>query len=113
MKIKLDFRNFSLNADLFDTEISKKFYERLPLTVNELTRWGNELYGSIGIDLGEEKPVHLISEGGLAYTNRGNYLCLFFGQKPAWAVEYIGKIQGDEWQKLIKADTDSLTITQA
>ena len=42
-----------------------------------------------------------IPAGGLAYTNQGNYFCIFFGQKPAWDVEYIGKIEGDEWKKLI------------
>lgn len=110
MKIKLDFGNFYLEAELFDTEISRRFYEHLPLTADELIRWGNELYGSVGVDLGKENPVSFIPEGGLAYTNQGNYICLFFGQKPAWDVEYIGRIKGSDWEKLKTADTGCLTV---
>lgn len=100
-QIKLDFGTRVLNAELFDTVIAKKFAEKLPYRIN-LTSWGNECYGSIEIDLGEEKPVSDIPPGGIAYTNNGNYLCIFFGQKPAWAVEYIGRIVDDQWQWLVE-----------
>ncbi len=99
-KIQLDFNSFILNADLFNTKIADNFYNNLPYNI-ELTFWGNEAYCSIDIDLGEENPVPDIPAGGLAYTNQGNYFCIFFGQKPAWDVEYIGKIEGDAWKKLI------------
>ncbi|MFC1862725.1 cyclophilin-like family protein [Thermodesulfobacteriota bacterium] len=42
-----------------------------------------------GINLGEDNPVPDIPPGGIAYTNNGNFLCIFFGQTPAWSVEYI------------------------
>jgi hypothetical protein len=71
-RIELDFGNFSLEAELFDS----------------------------------------ILPGGIAYSSTGNYLCIFFGQDPAWPVEYIGKIEDDQWKILNeKADIAAVTIT--
>ena len=103
--IILKFKGFTLNAELFDNDIAGKFAAGLPYRV-ELIQWGKELYGSIGIDLGAENPVPDIPPGGIAYTNRGNYVCIFFGQPPAWPVEYLGQIKGDEWKRLL--DTGAL-----
>lgn len=97
--IELDFGDVVFDAELFDTAVAAKFAEHLPYTV-QLMQWGNELYGPIGIDLGVEKPVPDIPPGGLAYTNHGNYVCIFFGQTPAWPVEYIGHLIDDEWEHL-------------
>ena len=109
-QIILDFGSFSLEAELFESVIASKFAENLPCTVN-LVKWGGELYGSIGIDLGEDSPVPEIPPGGIAYTNNGNYICLFFGQTPAWPVEYIGHVKGDAWRVLPgKGDLTSVTI---
>ena len=108
--IELDFGSLVLSARLFDTDIAKKFLRHLPVTVN-LMQWGEEFYGSIGVDLGAEKPVENIAPGGIAYTNSGNYVCIFFGQRPAWAVEHIGQIVDDQWQRLREIpDCRSVTI---
>ena len=108
--IALDFGKFVLPGELFDTKIAKSFMRGLPYNV-DLIKWGNELYGSIGRDLGEESPVEMIPEGGLAYTNKGSYICIFFGQTPAWPVEYIGQITGDIWRKLVRnSNQDSVII---
>ena len=98
----LDFGRFSLQADLFDHPVAGEFFKHLPYTV-ELTAWGGELYGGIGHDLGSCRPIPEIPEGGLAYSSRGYFLCIFFGQRPAWPVEYIGRIRGDTWQQLTTA----------
>jgi uncharacterized protein len=97
--IILDFGAFSLEAELFETSVAQKFKQHLPYHVR-LMQWGNELYGSIGKDLGEEDPVPDIPPGGIAYTRQGNYVCIFFGQTPAWDVEYIGQIAGNQWSRL-------------
>ena len=97
--IKLEFGSVTLDARLFETKIAEKFLTNLPVTVS-LMQWGEEFYGSIGVDLGKENPVGEIPPGGIAYTNSGNYVCIFFGQKPAWAVEHIGQIAGDQWRRL-------------
>lgn len=102
--IEMDFGGFVLDAELFDTPIAEKFVRHLPCKI-QLTQWGNELYGPIGPlgqpDLGEENPVADIPAGGIAYTRRGNYVCVFFGQRPAWAVEHIGQINENQWKQLV------------
>ncbi len=107
--ILLDFGAFSLTARLFDRRIAGAFFERLPVEV-DLTAWGDELYGSVGADLGSDKPQPDIPPGGLAYTNRGNYLCIFFGQEPAWPVEVIGVIEGDGWKRLREARVNRVIV---
>jgi len=110
IRIQLNFKDFVLKADLFDTVIANRFASHLPYEV-KLTGWGNELYGPIGIALGSEDPVADIPPGGIAYTNQGNYVCIFFGQRPAWAVEYIGQIPDNQWQQLVKSPAQHVTIT--
>jgi hypothetical protein len=107
----MDFGSFSLEADLFDTGIADRFAGQLPFKV-PLESWGNELFGSIRKDLGSDHPVPSIPPGGLAYTNNGHYLCIFFGQTPAWPVEYIGQIRNDDWIRLVGNETcTSVTVT--
>jgi len=106
--INLDFGDFQLEAELRDTAIAGRFYNSLPREI-ELTHWGREMYGSIEIDLGSENPVPTIPAGGLAYTNKGNYLCIFYGQKPAWPVEHIGSLTGN-WQGKLSESISMVTI---
>jgi hypothetical protein len=108
-QIILDFGSMSLVAELFDSSVAAGFYENLPYSVS-LEKWGDELYGPIGIDLGEENPVPDIPPGGIAYTNNGNFVCVFFGQTPAWPVEYIGQVKDDSWKKLNEKTFKSVTI---
>ena len=97
--LELDFGDFILEAELFDTLIAGKFAAHLPYTIH-LEQWGQELYGPIGRNFGEENPVDDIPPGGIAYTHKGKYLCIFFGQKPAWPVEHIGRILDGQWERL-------------
>jgi len=99
MKSGLDFGELYLTADLFNTRIAAELYESLPCEIS-LVSWGRELYGPIDLDLGEEQPVSIIPPGGLDYTRKGNFFCIFYGQDPAWDVEHIGRIS-DEWQALL------------
>jgi len=108
-QIILDFGSISLIEKLFDSTVEAGFFENLPYTVS-LEKWGGELYGSIGINLGEENPAPDIPPGGIGYTNNGNYICIFFGHKPARSAEYIGQIKGDSWKTLIENSFDSVTI---
>jgi hypothetical protein len=108
-RILLDFGSFALPAQLLDTRIANKFFECLPAEA-ELTAWGDELYGSIGADLGSENPQPEMPPGGIAYSTQGAYLCIFFGQKPAWPVEFIGMIEGEEWQRLKQEQVSTVTV---
>ncbi len=108
-QIELDFGTLVVPATLFDTSIAKEFAARLPCEVS-LTQWGGELYGSIGVNLGEENLIEDVPAGGIAYTTRGNYVCIFFGQRPAWPVDYIGHMDDDQWPRL-HGQTDLSRVT--
>jgi hypothetical protein len=111
-RIELDFGAFVLEAELFDTVIARRFAKQLPCAIG-LTSWDRELYGPMGTDLGEENPVPHIPEGGIAYTSNGNYVCIFFGQTPAWPVEHIGQMTGDQWTRLLENPSlDSVVIRE-
>ena len=99
--IKLCFDDFTLTAELFDINTSNTLLKILPCEI-DLIRWGDELYGPVNIDEKEESLTPVIPDGGIAYTRKGNYLCIFFGQAPAWPVEHIGNNAGDEWKMLLQ-----------
>jgi hypothetical protein len=109
-RVFLDFGTFSLTAALFDTPIAAAFFDRLPVNV-DLVAWGEELYGPMDADLGSRRPQAMIPEGGLAYTNRGNYFCIFFGQRPAWPVEFIGAVEGEGWRRLRLESVNSVRVS--
>ena len=98
-KIVLDFGDFQISAELFDTPTALALSSVLPKEIS-LIYWGAEAYGTIGRDLGSDSPRSVIPPGGIAYTNRGNYLCFFFGQDPAWPVEYVGTMEESGWKRL-------------
>jgi hypothetical protein len=109
-KIVLDFGRFRLAAELFDNDVAGRLWEALPVEI-DLERWGGELYGPIGADCGTENAVPEIPEGGIAYSRKGRYLCLFFGQSPAWPVDHIGTMEG--WARLKTETVKKLKISRA
>ncbi len=109
MKLELKFDSVTVEAELNNSAVAARLTENLPTTI-ELTTWGDEAYGTIGVDLGEENPVPHILEGGIAYTNNGNYLCFFYGQTPAWPVEYIGDMDKN-WKELITTPPSVVTVS--
>lgn len=54
----------------------------LPLD-GEATRWGDELYVSVPVDVPPENAREVVPEGAIAYWPAGNALCLFWGPTPA------------------------------
>ena len=109
-KVTIDLVQFQLEAEIFDTEIGRKFVANLPYTINEVETWGEEIYGAIKVNLGKEKSQSSIPKGGLAYSSKGSYFCIFYGQTPAWPVEHIGQILNDGWKKLSGATIDQIKI---
>ena len=87
-----------MKARIFDTPTGKEFLASLPHKSISLTTWGGEVYGPI-VPLPEHKPQPRIPPGGIAFSQQGNYLCVFWGAAPAWPVDYIGQIDA-EWEKL-------------
>jgi hypothetical protein len=88
-----------MKARIFDTPTGKAFLASLPHKSISLTTWGGEVYGPC-VPLPEHKPQPRIPPGGIAFSQQGNYLCVFYGQNPAWPVDYIGQI--DDWEGLQK-----------
>ncbi len=99
--IMLDFGAIQVDAVLFTSPIAQALARILPCSIR-LQKWGNELYGPIDKDLGEDRPTSNLPSGSIAYTNQGNYICFFFGQAPAWPVEYIGHISDFGLEQLIR-----------
>lgn len=99
MKILLDFDTIRVKGTLNKSETALELYRNLPLDI-DLVQWGNELYGDTGISMPERNLVPQLPVGSIAYSTRGNYLCVFYGQQPAWPVEVIGELENGEWKKL-------------
>lgn len=57
-------------------------WNALPLKVN-LSRWGEELYGSIPVEIDEENSQVECEVGDVGYWISGNGFCIFFGKTPA------------------------------
>lgn len=60
----------------------KKIWENLPLDLN-LSRWGEELYGSIPLKIEEENSQEECEVGDIGYWISGSGFCIFFGKTPA------------------------------
>lgn len=80
-----------------------KFWEALPLKVN-LSTWGDELYGTIPVDIDAENPREEFEVGDIAYWLQGSGFCILYGRTPASTSEkprlispgnYFAKIEGD------------------
>lgn len=80
-----------------------KFWEALPLTVN-LSTWGDELYGTIPVDIDAENPREEFEVGDIAYWLQGSGFCILYGRTPASTSDkprlispgnYLARIEGD------------------
>jgi len=49
----------------------------------EATRWGDELYFDLALDVPLENASAVVPEGSIAYWPAGGKLCLFWGPTPA------------------------------
>ena len=72
----------TLDAELSDSTVAQVVLESLPVEV-EMSRWGEEYYGSVGIDIHEDGTQReLLEVGEIAYWRPGKALCIFFGRTP-------------------------------
>ena len=103
-RIKLTLGTMAMEAELNDSPTAKALVEKLPLTV-DLSRWGEEYYGSVGLGKNPEPGAREVMEvGELAYWPPGDAFCVFFGPTPASSndepraaseVTPIGRVNGD------------------
>ncbi|TXT60113.1 MAG: hypothetical protein BAJALOKI1v1_1310005 [Promethearchaeota archaeon] len=59
----------------------KAIWEALPLDL-ELSRWGEELYGPIPVEIEAENSQVECEVGDIGYWMNGNGFCIFFGKTP-------------------------------
>jgi len=90
-------------ATLNGTKVASAVWAALPLDVR-VQRWGDELYGSVPLDLPQEVPQEVVGLGDLAWWPPGHAVCLCFGPTPASEgdepraasdVTVFGRIEGD------------------
>ncbi len=101
--IKITAGAVTATAMLNDSHTAEAIWEALPIEGTGLT-WGDEIYFSIPVHLGEESGQEIVDLGDLGYWPPGNAFCIFFGPtpmsqgqeiRPASAVNVFGKIEGD------------------
>lgn len=102
--ILLDFERFIIEADLYEGKFAGLVMKKLPVEI-ALTYWGKEVYGPLPVAYRESKLTEKCSPGSIAWTSRGGLFCIFFGQDPAWPVEEVGRIRGEQWQRLCREGT--------
>ncbi|MBS7624942.1 DUF3830 family protein [Candidatus Bathyarchaeota archaeon] len=78
-------------------------WEKLPFEARA-NRWGDEIYFTIPVEIGEENAQEVVEEGDIGYWPPGRGFCIFFGLtpisrgneiRPADPVNVFGKIIGD------------------
>lgn len=82
-----------LTVTVDDIELAASWTDRNPATRSALadalpvsgdgTRWGDELYTKVPVDVGPEETQEEVPVGAIAYWPGGNALCLFWGPTPA------------------------------
>jgi hypothetical protein len=70
----------------------EKIVSKLPIK-GKASLWKEEIYFSIGINLGREKPSKTVEKGAIAYWPMGDAICFFFGNtQPYSEVNICGKM---------------------
>ncbi|MCG2767868.1 MAG: hypothetical protein L6435_05720 [Anaerolineae bacterium] len=85
------------------TRTADAIWEALPIKAHANT-WGDEIYFSIPVHLGEDDGQEVVAMGDLGYWPSGNAFCIFFGPtpashgdeiRPASAVNVFGHLEDD------------------
>jgi hypothetical protein len=101
--VKITAGAVSATALLNDSHTAQEIWKALPIEATGNT-WGDEIYFSIPVHLGDENGQEVVALGDLGYWPPGNSFCIFFGPtpmsrgdeiRPASAVNVFGMIEGD------------------
>jgi len=102
-RIRIVSGEVAAEADIDDSSTAEAVWKSLPLESRANT-WGEEVYFSVGLDIGEENPKEVVAMGDLGYWPPGKAVCVFFGRtpasrgdeiRPASPVNVFGKLTGD------------------
>lgn len=102
--IQISSGDISLPAKLEDNPTADAIWEALPIT-GSVSRWGEEIYFSIPVDLTEAGDARQeMAVGELGYWPPGKAFCIFWGRTPASVddtpraasnVNPFGQVEGD------------------
>jgi hypothetical protein len=71
-------------ARLVANETARAIWNALPLEARA-SRWGDELYFGVPVELPEEEAQEVVEVGDVAYWPPGHAVCIFWGPTPASA----------------------------
>ena len=92
-----------MSATLNATATAGMIWDALPIKASAST-WGEEIYFSIPVEVGEEQGREVVELGDLGYWPPGSAFCMFFGPtpmsrgdeiRPASPVTVVGRMTGD------------------
>jgi len=113
-----------VSAELYEDKNRKTgdaIWNALPMEARA-NRWGEEIYFSTGVKIGEENSQEGVQVGEIGYWPPGKAFCIFFGRTPASTddkpraaspVNVFGKVIGDLSGLKKVRDGDQITIDKA
>lgn len=81
-QIRIAVGETEMDAILNDTATARGVLGILPITAT-VNRWGEEIYFTIPLDMGEEDAREEVAVGDIAYWPQGKAMCIFLGRTPA------------------------------
>jgi len=117
-RITITAGSVTAEAELNESKTASAIWDALPIQARANT-WGDEVYFSIPVRMGEENSREVVSMGEIGYWPPGHAFCIFFGRTPASRgdeiraaspVNPLGKIIGDARVFKNVRDGDKVTI---